>query len=422
MKNARLVITIIIISLLASFAVISISAQHEQKRKTIRQKKPLVGAGTTQSAKPPLQCTTQNAGNEEATYLVGASNLSREEKKRIKGEWGVLTVPQGETERAKEVRRRAIGYQQEIRDKITKSMNVWIKANPNAAAAEIEERRARGQERIESKINQINADNKARLKLKNWDWRTLLDVGVVFNQGARCNTCWAFAATAAAASSLQKNYLEEVPLANYIFPDQTTGELSANPFFNTNAGRGSIPLAQDLLNCMPIKQEEICNSGWHGIAFDFMIYKKGIPMTKTDGVAAGANTNSLLKYTPGRKFTCQPNDGFLKAASWDYVNSPPDKLPTVKQLKTALVEHGPLAAPIFYDECLANYKGGVFNEKDFGTINHVVLLVGWDDDKQAWLVKNSWGEEWGENGFAWIKYGSNNIGVFAAWIDAGYSF
>jgi cathepsin L len=55
-------------------------------------------------------------------------------------------------------------------------------------------------------------------------------------------------------------------------------------------------------------------------------------------------------------------------------------------------------------------------------INHAVLLIGWDDEKQAWLIKNSWGEQWGEKGFAWIKYGSNNIGVFAAWVDTGYPF
>ena len=65
------------------------------------------------------------------------------------------------------------------------------------------------------------------------------------------------------------------------------------------------------------------------------------------------------------------------------------------------------------------YKGGVFNEKTEGKVGHVVLLIGWDDDRQAWLVKNSWGEKWGEKGFGWIKYGSNNIGQFAAWIDAG---
>ena len=93
-------------------------------------------------------------------------------------------------------------------------------------------------------------------------------------------------------------------------------------------------------------------------------------------------------------------------------------MPTVEQLKTALVKHGPIVAGIYYDRCLANYRGGVFNEQNNNSINHVVVLIGWDDDKMAWLIKNSWGTEWGENGFGWIKYGSNNIGQFAAWIDA----
>ena len=69
------------------------------------------------------------------TYLVGASKLSSAEKNRIKEKWGVLTVPKGETERAKEVRKLAIGYQQKIRNEVTKSMDTWINANPNATAA-----------------------------------------------------------------------------------------------------------------------------------------------------------------------------------------------------------------------------------------------------------------------------------------------
>ena len=380
------------------------------------------------TAQPPekpgklLQCTQPSAaGNEKMTYLVGASELSSEGKKRIKDNWGKLVVPKGETERAKEIRKKAISYRQAIRDKVTKSMDVWINANPNATAEQIEIRRRRGQERIEFKINKINADNEDRLKQKSFDWRTLLDVGAVMNQGAGCNTCWAFASTSAAVASLQKSYLETIPLSNYNFPNEITGELSSasNMFNNTGSSRSSAPFVQDLLNCMPIKKEEICQSGWHGRAFDFMVYKKGMPVAMDNGGNISERSNILpLEYKAGQKFACQPTGGFLKAASWDYVNSPPDKLPTVKQLKTALIEHGPLVAPIFYDECLANYRGGVFNEQDLGTINHVVLLVGWDDEKQAWLVKNSWGEEWGEKGFAWIKYGSNNIGVFAAWIDA----
>jgi cathepsin L len=74
--------------------------------------------------------------------------------------------------------------------------------------------------------------------------------------------------------------------------------------------------------------------------------------------------------------------------------------------------------PICFDDELVRHKRGVFDGKKMGMINHDLLLVGWDDKKEAWLVKNSWGEKWGEKGFAWIGYGSNNIGVFAAWIEA----
>ncbi|KAF2794003.1 cysteine proteinase [Melanomma pulvis-pyrius CBS 109.77] len=36
---------------------------------------------------------------------------------------------------------------------------------------------------------------------------------------------------------------------------------------------------------------------------------------------------------------------------------------------------------------------------------HFPLIVGYDDDRGAWLVKNSWGTWWGDNGYGWIKYG-----------------
>ncbi|MEO6587812.1 MAG: C1 family peptidase [Pyrinomonadaceae bacterium] len=362
-------------------------------------------------------------GKRTGQTQVGQSNNSPEvlpSQPRCTGEgsitWGKLVIPKGESKRAVEIRKKVISYQQQIRNKVTKSMEVWINANPNATAQETAYRRRSGQERIEYKINKIYAENQARLKLKSWDWSKLLNVGAVLAQGRECNTCWAFAANSAVFSSLQKNYEENVPLFNYVFPDQKTGELAPDMGLssNLNAGRIPDPFVQDLLNCMPI-EGDICNTGWHGNAFDFMVYNKGIPLARDNN---SENTNYLHRYIRGQKSACSANGGFIKATTWDYVNSPPDKLPTVARLKKALIEHGPLVAPIHYDQCLENYKGGVFDEKNMKDISHAVLLIGWDDEKQAWRVKNSWGEEWGEKGFAWIKYGSNNIGVFAAWVDA----
>ncbi len=398
-----------------------IMTQTRKKRPAIRKKQ--IAVGSVRQSESVLQCSAQQKSGEKMTYLVGAGKLSSKDKQRIEETWGTLVVPQGETERAKEIRQNAVNYKKTLVEALTNSLETWKKANPNASAEQIEEQRRLRRERIDYKFNKNSRETKERRAAKSFDWSALLDTGAVMNQGRGCNTCWAFAATSAAALSLQKNFSDSLLIRGYIFPDKATGELSEElaPAFNT--GSVMVPFVQDLLNCMPIAEKEICRAGWHGRAFDFMVYGSGVPMTYGDGYplkdeSTGKETLISLEYKAGKKFTCQPSAGFRKAASWDYVNSPPDKLPTVEQLKTALIEHGPLVAPIVYDDCLAGYKSGVFNEQDLVRINHAVLLIGWDDEKGAWLVKNSWGEEWGEKGFAWIKYGSNNIGMFAAWIDA----
>src|SRR5262249_55515703 len=37
--------------------------------------------------------------------------------------------------------------------------------------------------------------------------------------------------------------------------------------------------------------------------------------------------------------------------------------------------------------------------------HHAMCVVGYDDDKKAYLLMNSWGKGWGENGFCWVSYG-----------------
>ena len=344
-------------------------------------------------------------------------NLTPEDKERIEQKFGVLTIPKGETKRAKVVRQHAVNYETYQVKMIHESLEVWLKAHPDATKAQIRERREKNRLALEHITHKKLY--KSRIARKKWDWRQDIDVGPVMNQGLLCNTCWAFAAAAAADCNLQKNYIEDIEFAFYDFTE--AGELkefmTSPDYYEGNSG----VFVQDLLNCMPIEKEELCLNGWHGNAFDFMVYKKGIPMSFENGYIQtmdGKTTIYKREYVRGEKFACAPSTGFIKADAWDYVNSPPDKVPTVKQLKRALIEHGPLASMIFYDEELGNYKGGIFKGKNMRTVNHVVLLIGWDDNKKAWLIKNSWGEEWGEKGFGWIKYGSNNFGMFAAWIEA----
>ena len=50
-------------------------------------------------------------------------------------------------------------------------------------------------------------------------------------------------------------------------------------------------------------------------------------------------------------------------------------------------------------------------------MNHYVVLMGWEDGARAWFIKNSWGRNWGNGGFAWVGYDSNNLGAQAAWVE-----
>jgi cathepsin L len=116
----------------------------------------------------------------------------------------------------------------------------------------------------------------------------------------------------------------------------------------------------------------------------------------------------------------------FRIIAWSSV-SPDGKPPSEAQLKEALLRHGPLAVTIYSTKSFHNFRGrGVFAENlkladNEAKGNHAVLLVGWDDRKGkhgAWRIRNSWRPSWGDDGYAWIEYGSDYVCFNATWVKA----
>lgn len=85
-------------------------------------------------------------------------------------------------------------------------------------------------------------------------------------------------------------------------------------------------------------------------------------------------------------------------------------------IKQKLLEHGPVYFPIcpdfhsYVEESSKEDNDPVTCSDD--QLKHAILLVGWNDEQQAWRVRNSCGTRWGKSGYAWVKYSSMPQGIY----------
>ncbi|NPV05479.1 MAG: hypothetical protein HPY67_12190 [Syntrophaceae bacterium] len=206
------------------------------------------------------------------------------------------------------------------------------------------------------------------------DWRSNGGnfVTPVRDQGA-CGSCWAFATTAALESSILR--AENTPGVDLDLSEQVL--ISCGMSGSNDAGScggGVIQYASDYIRDTGLPLETC------------------YPYAATDGTCGSAcGARSSATYT---------------IASWAHVTT---TSPTVSAIRDALVSYGPLVTTMDVYSDFYSYTGGVYTHTS-GTLEggHAVLIVGYSDAGQYFIVKNSWGTGWGESGYFRIAYSEIN--------------
>ena len=232
------------------------------------------------------------------------------------------------------------------------------------------------------------------VKVKNaapdsFDWRYEGRVSDVKNQ-ASCGSCWAFATVA---------NLEGLYYANkYVM--KTFSE-------------------QMLVDCDT--SDSGCNGGLMQYSFTWLKNNGGImedkdyPYTAVDGTCKKDSSKYVdMKITGYKKL----------GSSWSTWSAVDEE-----EVKEFLYETGPLAIALNADY-LSSYTGGIVDYSSSqcpsSGINHAVTLVGYGTDESSgmdyWIIKNSWGSDWGEYGYFRIRRGNGTCGVNCYITTATVSF
>ncbi|SPF48491.1 Putative cysteine peptidase (modular protein) [Syntrophobacter sp. SbD1] len=189
-----------------------------------------------------------------------------------------------------------------------------------------------------------------------------LDCVTPITDQGNCGSCWAFATTAALES--------QVLMKSSISTDESE---------------------QILVSCGGAGD---CNGGYIDLASDF-IQTTGLP-PESCFPYTGTNNSCSNAVCP----SWQSDTYNITAWQWVTMESP-----TVDAIKSALTTYGPLVTTMNVYADFYYYTGGVYSYTS-GTLEggHAILIIGYDDNNQYFIVKNSWGTGWGEAGFFRIAY------------------
>jgi len=207
-----------------------------------------------------------------------------------------------------------------------------------------------------------------------WDWRTQGAVTPVKNQ-QQCGSCWAFS---------------------------TTGSTEGAHFLKT---RSLVSLSeQNLIDCSKPEGNDGCNGGFMDDAFRYIISNHGV------------DTESSYPYTATGPNSCKYDVANKGATLSSYHD-----IPTGSEIDLLNgVAKTPVSVAIDAShKSFQLYTGGVYYEPKCSSTNldHGVLSLGWgtENGQDYWLVKNSWGADWGDEGYIKMSRNrGNNCGIATA--------
>jgi len=209
---------------------------------------------------------------------------------------------------------------------------------------------------------------------KEFNWVKKGAVTSVKDQGD-CGSCWAFGAVGTMEGQLflKKGKLENLSEQNLVDCDH---------------------------ECQTYSGWKICDNGCDGgeepNAFQYVIKNNGINLLKDYKYTAKAGTCKFNSATAVKGWS-----------SLDFV--------TVKHeddLRQFIYDHGPISVGVHADEWFY-YNGGVFNSACETENDHAVLLTGWGEENGTpyWIIKNSWGTDWGVKGYMHMIRNKNKCGI-----------
>jgi cathepsin X len=125
-----------------------------------------------------------------------------------------------------------------------------------------------------------------------------------------------------------------------------------------------------------------------------------------DTTCSALNT---CRTCPGFGEPCVEIDVFPNASIAEYGGVSGEE-----DMMAEIYARGPIACGIDATP-LHTYTGGVFTNSTDHSVNHIISIIGWGNDEESglnyWEMRNSWGEYWGESGYARIERGVNMLAI-----------